>query len=165
MQFEGSFENTQWREVKQMHTMWLCIFSTIQFKGTFENTHWRKKRTSAANATMHALWQVSWVFIWRHIVGKSQTKVPNVSMRHLGQALWKNTWQRTVETNHTYATNVIMHHLGQEIWRHLWVRFPRTGILAKMWSFFEKSRAFVWPNLVIFDWLFNCSCPSVSLAP
>ena len=26
---------------------------------------------------------------------------------------------------------------------HIWVRFPRTGILAKMWPFFEKSRAFV----------------------
>ena len=25
----------------------------------------------------------------------------------------------------------------------IWVRFPRTGILAKMWSFFFKSRAFV----------------------
>ena len=25
----------------------------------------------------------------------------------------------------------------------IWVRFPRTGILAKMWSFFKKSKAFV----------------------
>ena len=26
---------------------------------------------------------------------------------------------------------------------YIWVRFPRTGISAKMWPFFEKSRAFV----------------------
>ena len=26
---------------------------------------------------------------------------------------------------------------------HIWVRFPRTGILLKMWHFFLKSRAFV----------------------
>ena len=33
---------------------------------------------------------------------------------------------------------------------YIWVRFPRTRILAKMWHFFEKSRAFVRPNLIIF---------------
>ena len=47
----------------------------------------------------------------------------------------------------------------------IWVRFPRTGILAKMWSVFEKSRAFVRLNLIIFIWFCNCSCPRVSLAP
>ena len=41
-QFEGTFENTQWRKVKQMQPMWLFIFSCKQFEGTFENTQWRK---------------------------------------------------------------------------------------------------------------------------
>ena len=38
---------------------------------------------------------------------------------------------------------------------HIWVRFPRTGILLKMWHFFLKSRAFVWPNLIRYIWFFN----------
>ena len=37
----------------------------------------------------------------------------------------------------------------------IWVRFPRTRILAKMWHFFEKSRAFVRLNLIIFVWFFK----------
>ena len=37
----------------------------------------------------------------------------------------------------------------------IWVRFPRTGILLKMWHFFLKSRAFVWPNLIRYIWFFN----------
>jgi len=35
---------------------------------------------------------------------------------------------------------------------HIWVRFPRTGILAKLWSLFEKSKAFMRPKLMIFVW-------------
>ena len=40
--FEETFENTQWRKVKQMQSMRLCIFSGKQFEATFENTQWRK---------------------------------------------------------------------------------------------------------------------------
>ena len=48
---------------------------------------------------------------------------------------------------------------------HIWVRFPRTGILAQMWSFFEKSRAFVWPNGLIFSSFLNCSEEIMSVRP
>ena len=47
----------------------------------------------------------------------------------------------------------------------IWVSFPRTGILAKMCHFFEKSRAFVWLSLIIVFLFFNCSCPSVTPGP
>ena len=40
--FEDTFENTQWREVKQMQPMWLCLFSGRRFEETFENTQWGK---------------------------------------------------------------------------------------------------------------------------
>ena len=41
-QFEGTFENAQWRKVKQMQPMSLCILKERPFKETFENTQWRK---------------------------------------------------------------------------------------------------------------------------
>ena len=41
-QFQDSFENTQWGKVKQMQPMWLCILSSKRFEDTFENTQWRK---------------------------------------------------------------------------------------------------------------------------
>ena len=37
-----SFENAQWRKVKQMQPMWLCILSGRRFVEAFENTQWRK---------------------------------------------------------------------------------------------------------------------------
>ena len=40
--FEDTFENAQWRKVKQMQPMWLCILSSRQFEGTFEDAQWRK---------------------------------------------------------------------------------------------------------------------------
>ena len=41
-QFEETFENTQWRKVKQMQPMWLYIFSGRQFEDTFESAQRRK---------------------------------------------------------------------------------------------------------------------------
>ena len=43
-QFEDSFENPQWRKIKQMQPMWLCIFTGRRFEETFENTQWRKAK-------------------------------------------------------------------------------------------------------------------------
>ena len=37
-QLEETFEDTQWRKVKQMQPMWLCIFSGSQFEGPSEET-------------------------------------------------------------------------------------------------------------------------------
>ena len=39
---EDSFENVQWRKVKRMQPMWLCILSGRRFDEAFENTQWRK---------------------------------------------------------------------------------------------------------------------------
>ena len=42
--FEDSFENTQWRKVKQMQPMWLYILSSRTFEDSFENTQWTKAK-------------------------------------------------------------------------------------------------------------------------
>ena len=36
-QFEDTFQNAQWRKVKQVQPMWLCIFSGRQFEDAFKN--------------------------------------------------------------------------------------------------------------------------------
>ena len=41
-QFEETFENAQRRKAKRMQPMWLCIFSVRQFEENFENAQWRK---------------------------------------------------------------------------------------------------------------------------
>ena len=41
-QSENTFENTQWRKVKQMQPVWVCILWSSRFKDPFENTRWRK---------------------------------------------------------------------------------------------------------------------------
>ena len=119
--FEETFENTQWRKVKQMQPMRLCFFK-------FENAHWYKsyecnqcdyafsrqeiwghiwKRTleksqiNATNATMHLLGQAIWGDIWKHTMEKSQTNVPSVSMFPLGQTVWRNNWKCTLVKSQT----------------------------------------------------------------
>ena len=39
---ENTFENAQWRKLKQVQPMWLCICSCQLFENTFENAQWRK---------------------------------------------------------------------------------------------------------------------------
>ena len=41
-QFEDTFEETQWRKVKQMQPVWLCILWSKFIAETFENPQWRK---------------------------------------------------------------------------------------------------------------------------
>ena len=36
--------DAQWRQVKQMQPVWLCIFSGRQFEDTYEETQWRKAK-------------------------------------------------------------------------------------------------------------------------
>ena len=42
MEFEGSFENAQWRKDKQMQPAEIFIFLRKCFEETFEGAHWRK---------------------------------------------------------------------------------------------------------------------------
>ena len=41
-QFKDTSENTQWRKVQQMQSMWLCILAGMPFEDAFEKTQWRK---------------------------------------------------------------------------------------------------------------------------
>ena len=38
--FEGTFQEKQWRKVKQMQPMQVCIISGKRFEGTFENPNY-----------------------------------------------------------------------------------------------------------------------------
>ena len=40
--FEETFENAQQKEIEQMQPMWFCILTGRPFKDTFENAQWRK---------------------------------------------------------------------------------------------------------------------------
>ena len=40
MPAKDTLETTQWRKVKQMQPVWICLFSSRQFEETFENTKW-----------------------------------------------------------------------------------------------------------------------------
>ena len=52
--FEKTFENSQWRKIKQMQPMRLCIFLGRQFEQPFEDTRWIKI------TKMEPVWQVQW---------------------------------------------------------------------------------------------------------
>ena len=39
-QIGETYENPQWRKVKQMQPMWICILLQEQFEQTCDNTHW-----------------------------------------------------------------------------------------------------------------------------
>ena len=60
---------TQWRKVKQMQPIWLCILWSRPFEDSFDNAQWRKtkqmqslciKGTFAANVTLNLLGQSIW---------------------------------------------------------------------------------------------------------
>ena len=40
--FEDTFENPQWRKIKQMQPLWLCILWGRKFEDSSENTQWTK---------------------------------------------------------------------------------------------------------------------------
>ena len=93
---EDTFENPQWRKVKQMQPMWLCIHICKRFVGTFENTQWRKIKQ------MQPVWLcilllALWGLIWKYTVEKNQTNAANVTLPLLGQSIWGDIWKRKVE--------------------------------------------------------------------
>ena len=45
--------DAQWRKVKQMQAMWLCIISSWRFEETFVNTRWRKDRQTMQLCMLH----------------------------------------------------------------------------------------------------------------
>ena len=59
--FEETYENSQWRKVKPMQTMWLCLFSGTTFEETFENTQWRKvKQMKPMHCDICTLGTIAW---------------------------------------------------------------------------------------------------------
>ena len=116
--FEETFENTQWRKVKQMQPMWLCLFSGRPFEDTFENAQWKK--SNKCNQCDYSSSHTS--HLRRHLTThrKSQTNANYVTMPPLGQTLWGHIWKHTVEKNQTNATNVTLHPLRQGCWVNIW---------------------------------------------
>ena len=115
-QFEDTFEDTQWRKVKQMHHSTRAIWRDI-WKRTVE-----KSQTNATNVTMLPLRQAIWRHIWRHTAEKSQTDVTSVTIHLSMKALWRYIWKCIVEKSQTNATSVTMQYAssyGHVLRRHL----------------------------------------------
>ena len=55
-QFEDTFENAQWRKIKQMQSMRVCLFSSRSFEDTFENPQWRKQNQ---DRNKRGIWRTS----------------------------------------------------------------------------------------------------------
>ena len=132
--FEETFENTQWRKVKQMQPMRLCFFK-------FENAHWYKsyecnqcdyassqagdlrnhlkihsgEKSNKCNQCDYAFSrQEIWGHIWKRTLEKSQINATNATMHLLRQAIWGTIWKYTVEKSQTNATNATMLFQGRK---------------------------------------------------
>ena len=123
--------------------MWLFLYSGKQFEETFENTQWRKVK-NAINATLPVLIQVIWVNMWNHTLGKNQINATNVtldlfvqtkiqSMRlclyclskhlksHIGEKSNKcNDCDFTSIRANKNAINATLPVLIQDIWENIW---------------------------------------------
>ena len=97
--FEETFENAQWRKIKQMQPMRLCLFSGRQFEDTFENAQNPKKtidnviKSIKCNQCVFASSQVGDLrrYLMTHsatvTVEKSQTNATNVTLHPFIQVL------------------------------------------------------------------------------
>ena len=88
----GDIWKTQWRKIKQMQPMRLCIVGGKQFISSWEPTV-EKSPINATIVIMYPLRQAIWGHIWRHTLEKSQTTATNVIMHPLGQIVWGYIWQ------------------------------------------------------------------------
>ena len=135
--FEETYDNTLWRQMEQMQSMWLFISS-----GTNENPRWIKivimhqlgqgiwrniwkcalwRKISQVQPmgqmqSMYQFWLVILGHKWKPMLEKNCSNVTNVIMHQFRQAIWGNIWKHTLEKNHTMAINVSLHLFRQEIW-------------------------------------------------
>ena len=106
-------KNTQWRKVKQIQSVWLCIFSNMQFQNILKKIQWTKvkkcnlcenafsytgalrthlkthsgyKSNKCNQCDFDLLKQAISEHIEKHTMDKSQTNVINVKMYLLKQA-------------------------------------------------------------------------------
>ena len=71
-------------QINAMNVTLVYLYLGKQFEETFENTQWRKVK-NAINATLPVLIQDIWVNIWNHTVGKSQINETNVTLALFAQ--------------------------------------------------------------------------------
>ena len=89
-QFDETYENAQWRKIKEMQLMWLFMFWGIQFEDTFEKAE-RRKVKEVQPVWLRTLWH-------RPLEDISvTTNATNVIMDVPWQAIWENTERYTVE--------------------------------------------------------------------
>ena len=60
--FEETFNDAQWRKVKQMQPMRLCLLSRKRFEETFKDAQWRKVKHTQLMRLCHVIW----IYIWKH---------------------------------------------------------------------------------------------------
>ena len=88
--FEDTFENPHWRKVIKMQPMWLCLFSCIQFEETYENAHWRKFKQ------MHPMWLC--FFSGRRFEDTYEKHAWNcTTFSHTAVATFENTHKKRVD--------------------------------------------------------------------
>ena len=123
-QFDDTFENTQWRKVKQMQPMWLCLLWSKIFKSTFENTQWRKVKQMQPVWLCFFLMTSIWGVIWKHTVEKVKQMQPVL--------LFLFPWKKQMQSNeNTQLIKVEQQRLRihlkkkREISKHLTGRFPQ----------------------------------------
>ena len=109
------FEIAQWRKVKQMQPMWLCIL-WLKWKDFHENNWSALENLRMTKTLLMWPWPVG---IWNCTVEKSQTNATNVTMHPLLQAIWGHIWKDTVEKSQTNAANVTMHPFMPALWGHI----------------------------------------------
>ena len=92
-------------QINAMNVTLVYLYLGKQFEETFENTQWRKVK-NAINATLPVLIQDIWVNIWNHTVGKSQINAMNVTLALLAQTkmqsmrlclFWLKIFEKTFE--------------------------------------------------------------------
>ena len=60
--FEEKFKDAQWKKVKQIQPMRLCLLSGKWFEETFKDAQWRKVKHTQLMRLCHVIW----IYIWKH---------------------------------------------------------------------------------------------------
>ena len=139
MRLLETFENAQWREVKQMCPMRHCR----PFENLFENTQWKKKQTNANSVILYLIRQEIWGDIWKHTVEKSQTNVTSVitHLHPLVHIIWGLIWEHRME-----KLNRALCELGYSFSTVIVIVVEMFVILVKMSNNWKREAP---PNLVL----------------
>ena len=117
------FENTQWRKLEQMQSMWVCLNNKSQFESTFEEEKNGGKKSNKCKQCENASWHAYNLRV--HLKTHNREKcinANNVILHYLIQVRWGGIKKRTVasgeKTNKcneckyaTYQTGNLMTHI------------------------------------------------------